>query len=221
MLTLEKFSIEWRPLRASGQGATDSCVMAGSPASPSSRLEQVESRAPHRRFEPGSVKAAPMPPSVNSAGTSYTWMPITSTWARRSLHRGQRFLHAGRRLGHRSARPAADVEAFVGRHPELIGRLSVPGIAAPFATTRIGRSGCRKYLFPSGSRPHLRHVAERKGADISHGSLHGRNRLAADSSRAARHSPAIADEKIPSRPLRPSSPAASTRRGLRWRPRAV
>jgi len=39
--------------------------------------------------------------------------------------------------------PAADVAAFVGRHPdELIGRLSVPGIAEPFATTRhVGRGG--------------------------------------------------------------------------------
>jgi tagaturonate epimerase len=33
-------------------------------------------------------------------------------------------------------RPAAAVKAFVDRHPDLIGRLEVPGIKEPFATTR-------------------------------------------------------------------------------------
>ncbi|HEX8117475.1 MAG TPA: tagaturonate epimerase family protein, partial [Pyrinomonadaceae bacterium] len=29
-----------------------------------------------------------------------------------------------------------DVQAFVGRHPELVGRIEIPGIAEPFETTR-------------------------------------------------------------------------------------
>src|SRR2546425_10198525 len=31
---------------------------------------------------------------------------------------------------------AADIEAFLGRHPDLIGRLCILGIDEPFATTR-------------------------------------------------------------------------------------
>jgi hypothetical protein len=47
-------------------------------------------------------------------------------------------------------RPAApaDVEAFLGRHPELAGRLEIPGIDAPFETTRAGVTQIvGKYLF--------------------------------------------------------------------------
>jgi hypothetical protein len=66
-------------------------------------------------------------------------------------------------IGH----PAADedVSAFVARHPELVGRLEVPGIAEPFETTpaEIERIA-RKFLKAVQDAGRIyRHVAERKG----------------------------------------------------------
>ncbi|HEX7955344.1 MAG TPA: tagaturonate epimerase family protein [Pyrinomonadaceae bacterium] len=63
--------------------------------------------------------------------------------------------------------PAADedVAAFVGRHPELVGRIEIPGITEPFETTReeIERIA-RKFLRAVQDAGRIyRHVAERKG----------------------------------------------------------
>src|SRR5215207_8254757 len=63
--------------------------------------------------------------------------------------------------------PAADedVQAFVGRHPELVGRIEIPGIAEPFETTRaeIERIA-RKFLKAAQDAGRIyRHVASVKG----------------------------------------------------------
>ena len=61
---------------------------------------------------------------------------------------------------------AEDVRAFVDRHPELIGRLGIPGIEEPFAATRadIGRIA-QKYLRAVQEAGQIyRHIASRKGA---------------------------------------------------------
>jgi tagaturonate epimerase len=61
--------------------------------------------------------------------------------------------------------PDEDVRAFVERHPELVGRLVIPGIDAPFETTReeIERIA-RKFLRAVQDAGAIyRHVAEAKG----------------------------------------------------------
>jgi hypothetical protein len=60
--------------------------------------------------------------------------------------------------------PAADLDAFLTRHPELIGRLSVAGIDEPFVTTRESIAAIAgKYLFAvqDAGRIH-RHIASRR-----------------------------------------------------------
>jgi len=63
--------------------------------------------------------------------------------------------------------PAApgDVESFLDRHPELTGRVSIPGIDEPFAITRdAARAIAGKYLFAVQQAGCIyRHIAERKG----------------------------------------------------------
>jgi hypothetical protein len=102
--------------------------------------------------------------------------------------------------------PAADVEAFVGRYPELIGRLSVPGIAEPFATTRQSvEAVAGKYLFAVQEAGRIyRHIAERKGAD------HFVTEVSMDETDSPQTPPelliilaAIADEKIPIQTIAP------------------
>src|SRR5664279_2242999 len=102
--------------------------------------------------------------------------------------------------------PAADVEAFVGRHPELIGRLSVPGIGEPFATTRQSvEAVAAKYLFAVQEAGRIyRHVAERKGAD------HFVTEVSMDETDSPQTPPelliilaAIADEQIPIQTIAP------------------
>ena len=66
-------------------------------------------------------------------------------------------------IGH--AAPDEDVRAFVARHPELVGRLEIPGIGEPFETTaeeieRIARKFLRA-VQDAGAI--YRHVALRKG----------------------------------------------------------
>src|SRR5215208_4915848 len=63
--------------------------------------------------------------------------------------------------------PAADVDvqAFVGRHPELVGRLEIPGIGEPFQPTleEIERIA-RKFLKAVQDAGRIyRHILERKG----------------------------------------------------------
>jgi tagaturonate epimerase len=63
--------------------------------------------------------------------------------------------------------PAApvDVESFLDRHPELTGRVSIPGIDEPFAITLdAARAIAGKYLFAVQQAGSIyRYVAERKG----------------------------------------------------------
>lgn len=65
-------------------------------------------------------------------------------------------------------RPAssADVAAFTARHPELIGRIIIPHIDAPFETTRESIATIAgKYLFAVQEAGRIyRHIAEAKGA---------------------------------------------------------
>jgi hypothetical protein len=66
-------------------------------------------------------------------------------------------------------RPASAeaVAALVRRHPELVGRLEIPGISEPFTTTRAEvEQIAGKYLFAVQEAGRIyRHIAERKGAD--------------------------------------------------------
>ena len=101
---------------------------------------------------------------------------------------------------------AEDVQAFVERHPELIGRLEIPGIAAPFETTRaeIERIA-NKFLNAVQEAGRLyRHIAAQKGAGkfITEVSM--------DETDSPQTPPellvilaAIADEKIPAQTVAP------------------
>jgi len=62
---------------------------------------------------------------------------------------------------------ASDVDDFIWRHPELSGRVEVPGIAESFATTSDTiRSIAFKFLFAVQEAGRIyRHIASRKGAD--------------------------------------------------------
>jgi hypothetical protein len=64
----------------------------------------------------------------------------------------------------RPADPGA-VKAFVDRHPGLIGTLEIPGIAAPFTTTRaeVERVAAKYLLAVQEAGTIYRHIAERKG----------------------------------------------------------
>jgi hypothetical protein len=59
---------------------------------------------------------------------------------------------------------ASDIEAFVERHPELIGRIEIAGIAEPFATTRESISAIAgKYLFAVQEAGRIyRHIASKR-----------------------------------------------------------
>lgn len=100
----------------------------------------------------------------------------------------------------------ADVQAFVGRHPELVGTVSIAGIAAPFATTRAQvEAVAAKYLLAVQDAGKIyRHIAAAKGegkfiAEVS-----------MDETDAPQTPPelliilaAIADEKIPAQTIAP------------------
>lgn len=101
---------------------------------------------------------------------------------------------------------AKDVQAFVERHPELVGRLEIPGIEKPFATTRADiESIAGKYLkaVQDAGRLH-RHIASVKGEGqfITEVSM--------DETDSPQTPPellvilaAIADEKIPAQTIAP------------------
>ena len=61
----------------------------------------------------------------------------------------------------------ADVEAFIQRHPELIGAIAIPHIEAPFQTTRaeIERIVGKFLLAVQEAGKIYRHIAEKKGAE--------------------------------------------------------
>ena len=65
-----------------------------------------------------------------------------------------------------TAPAAGAVEDFLGRHPELIGRVEVPGIPEPFdVTPQQARSGARKYLAAVDEAATIyRHIAAHKDA---------------------------------------------------------
>jgi hypothetical protein len=101
---------------------------------------------------------------------------------------------------------AADVDAFLSRHPELIGRFQVAGIAAPFVTTRESVTEIAgKYLFAVQDAGRIyRHIASSKdpGAFVTEVSM--------DETDAPQTPPqllvilaAIADEKIPVQTIAP------------------
>lgn len=101
---------------------------------------------------------------------------------------------------------AEDVRAFVERHPELTGRLEIPGIEEPFETTRaeIERIA-RKFLKAVQDAGAIyRHVASRKGE--------GRfiTEVSMDETDSPQTPPellvilaAVADEKIPAQTIAP------------------
>ncbi|MCX6980751.1 MAG: tagaturonate epimerase family protein [Verrucomicrobia bacterium] len=62
---------------------------------------------------------------------------------------------------------AEDVKAFVDRHPELIGTISIPSIATPFTTTRadIKRIVSKYLLAVQDAGKIYRHIAAKKGGD--------------------------------------------------------
>jgi len=63
--------------------------------------------------------------------------------------------------------PSAEVEAFIAKHPELVGSLSIAGVATPFRTTADDiRRVAGKYLLAvrDAGRIH-RHIAGRKGGE--------------------------------------------------------
>ena len=109
------------------------------------------------------------------------WMPTTSAWlpsTASSCASDFYTLDVADAIG----RPAPDeaVGAFVGRHPELVGRMSVPGIDEPFVTTPESIEAiARKYLFAVLQAGGIyRHIAENKSRRFHHRSLHGRDRRA-------------------------------------------
>jgi hypothetical protein len=61
----------------------------------------------------------------------------------------------------------ADLEAFLDRHPELIGTITIPAIGQPFVTTRLSIAEiASRYLFAVQEAGRIyRHVAERRPAD--------------------------------------------------------
>jgi hypothetical protein len=72
-------------------------------------------------------------------------------------------------VAHFIGRPAAaaDLDRFVTRHPELIGRLAIAGIEQPFTTTRDSIAAvAAKYLFAVQEAGRIyAHIASKKGAD--------------------------------------------------------
>lgn len=59
----------------------------------------------------------------------------------------------------------ADVQAFVGRHPELIGTISLPGVIAPFSTSRsdVERVTAKYLLAVQDAGKIYRHIIAAKG----------------------------------------------------------
>jgi hypothetical protein len=60
---------------------------------------------------------------------------------------------------------AADVQAFVARHPELVGTLSIPGVSVPFTTTRgdVERVAAKYLLAVQDAGKIYRHITAAKG----------------------------------------------------------
>lgn len=119
--------------------------------------------------EPGSVRAA-----ANEAVAALGWGKSHYVDADHiNLDTVDRFLDSSDfytlDVAHFIGRPAAgaDLDAFVARHPELIGQVRIAGIEEAFATTKdsiLAIAG--KYLFAVQEAGRIyRHIEARKGAD--------------------------------------------------------
>ncbi|MBL9137477.1 MAG: hypothetical protein JNK85_16510, partial [Verrucomicrobiales bacterium] len=71
------------------------------------------------------------------------------------------------------AAPAGDVSVFLGRHPELVGRLVIPGIEAPFEISRaeVERIVGKYLLAVKDAGRIYRHIAERRSDFIAEVSM--------------------------------------------------
>ena len=101
---------------------------------------------------------------------------------------------------------AADVKAFADRHPELIGTVSIPHIAHPFAITRaeVERVANKFLLATQDARKIYQHIAKAKGAE------HFITEVSMDETDSPQTPPelliilaAIADQKIPIQTIAP------------------
>ncbi len=99
-----------------------------------------------------------------------------------------------------------EVLAFLDRHPELIGTITIPGIATPFQTTRaeIERIVSKFLLAVQDAGRIYRHIELKKGAD------HFITEVSMDETDAPQTPPellvilaALADEKIPAQTIAP------------------
>jgi len=61
--------------------------------------------------------------------------------------------------------PLADVQAFINRHPELIGTLTIAGLSEPFTTTReeVEQVASKYFLAVQEAGNIYRHISARKG----------------------------------------------------------
>ena len=90
-------------------------------------------------------------------------------------------------------RPAAGdaVKAFVDRHADLVGRIEIPGIDAPFDIARGDIEAHRRQVSASRARRRRDLSPYRRGQrrrPVRHRSFDGRNRQPPDAARAARDS---------------------------------
>ena len=119
--------------------------------------------------EPSSVKAA-AEVAVRSAGWTKPWHVDADHI---NLDTVDRFLAPSDfytlDVAHFIGRPAAaeDVDAFVARHPELVGTLAIPGIEAPIETTRDSIAQVvSKYLVAVREAGKIyRHIEAAKGVE--------------------------------------------------------
>ena len=162
MLTLEKFSPRsGRPFRAPGAGAAPRLPDGGrARRQRHSRLEQIEPRTPDRRLRtrerPRRRRRRGARARLDAARTTSTPTISISTTVDRFLDASDFYtLDVASAIG-KPATPA-DIDAFVARHPELIGRSRIPGIEAPFVTTRESITEIARQLpvCGAGGRPDL------------------------------------------------------------------
>src|SRR3954452_20734706 len=171
MLTLEKFSLGVGDRFAHQANAQlRACQMA---AEGGANVIPVWNKSNREHLivgsEPGSVRAA-----ADAAVRDLGWTrPYHVDADHINLTTVDRFLEASdfytldvaSAIGKPAA--AADIEAFVGRHPELIGKISIAGIAAPFVTTRESIAEIAgKYLYAVQEAGRIyRHIASRRPED--------------------------------------------------------
>jgi tagaturonate epimerase len=175
MLTLEKFSLGVGDRFAhQAKAQLKACMMAAeAPAGRAVAVIPVWNKSNREHLivgsEPGSVRAA-----ADAAVRELGWKrPYHVDADHINLGTVDRFLSASdfytldvaAAIGQPAA--AADVDAFLERHGELVGRFCVLGIEEPFLTTRESIAEIAgKYLFAVQEAGRIyRHVASRKGVD--------------------------------------------------------